>query len=80
MIKLKKNTLRIAVTVILLVITARVFRLTDSYYLSLARSLIYIGLCFAWGVSVNGRIIQPYARRCMTVISALMFFWFFVRT
>ena len=80
MIKLKKNTLLIAVTVILLVITAYVLRLTDGLYFGLARSLIFLGLCFAWGVSVNGRIIQPYARRCMTVISALMFFWFFVRT
>ena len=80
MIKPKKNTLRIAVTVTLLVITAYLFRLIDGFYFGLARSLIYLGLCFAWGISVNGRIIQPYARRCMTAISALMFFWFLVRT
>lgn len=80
MIKLSKKTLRIAVTVILLVITAYLFRMIDGFYFGLARSLIYLGVCFAWGVSVNGRIIQPYARRCMTAISALMFFWFLVRT
>ncbi|MGN1478676.1 MAG: histidine kinase N-terminal 7TM domain-containing protein [Acutalibacteraceae bacterium] len=80
MIKLKKNTLRIAVTVTLLVLTAYVFRLIGGFHFGLARSLIYIGLGCAWGVSVNSRIIQSSVRRCMTAIALLMVFWFTART
>ena len=44
------------------------------------RSVIYIVLFAAWGVSVRGRIIQPQVRRYFTAISALMVFWVSVRT
>lgn len=44
------------------------------------RSVIYIGLFTAWGISVRGRIIQPQVRRYLTSISGLMVFWVTART
>ena len=44
------------------------------------RSVIYIVLFAAWGISVRGRIIQAQARRYLTAISALMVFWMTART
>ncbi|MGM9638106.1 MAG: histidine kinase N-terminal 7TM domain-containing protein [Butyricicoccaceae bacterium] len=47
---------------------------------SFFRSVIYIVLFTAWGISVRGRIIQPQVRRCLTAVSALMAFWVTART
>lgn len=44
------------------------------------RSVIYIGLFAAWGISVRGRVIQPQVRRYLTAISVLMVFWVTART
>lgn len=44
------------------------------------RSVIYIVLFTAWGISVRGRIIQSQVRRYLTAISALMVFWVTART
>ena len=44
------------------------------------RSVIYIVLFTAWGISVCGRIIQAQVRRYLTAISALMVFWMTART
>ena len=58
------------------------FRVDDplDWFCSFIRSVIYIGLFTAWGVSVRGRIIQPQVRRYLTAISALMVFWMAVRS
>ena len=47
---------------------------------SFLRSVIYIGLFTAWGVSIRNRIIQPQVRRYLTAVSTLMVFWVTVRT
>lgn len=44
------------------------------------RSVIYIGLFAAWGISIGRRIIQPQVRRYLTSISGLMVFWVTART
>lgn len=44
------------------------------------RPAIYISLLVAWGYSIHRRIIQPYLRRCLMGIVALMVFWMVVRT
>ena len=44
------------------------------------RSVIYIVLFTAWGISVHGRIIQSQVRRYLTAISVLMVFWMTART
>ena len=58
------------------------FRVDDplDWFCSFIRSVIYIVLFTAWGVSVRGRIIQPQVRRYLTAISALMVFWMAVRS
>lgn len=48
--------------------------------MGIVRSILYIGLFVAWGVSVRQRIIGIQARRYLTIISALMVFWFVVRS
>ena len=45
-----------------------------NWLFSFFRSVIYIVLFTAWGISVCRRIIQPQARRYLTAISALMVF------
>ncbi|MGM9606364.1 MAG: histidine kinase N-terminal 7TM domain-containing protein [Oscillospiraceae bacterium] len=47
---------------------------------SFLRSVIYIVLFAAWGISIRRRIIQPQVRRYLTAVSALMVFWVTVRT
>ena len=44
------------------------------------RSVIYIVLFTAWGISVHRRIIQSQVRRYLTAISVLMVFWVTART
>ena len=46
----------------------------------LLRSILYIGLYIAWGISVHVRIIQPQTRRYLIAVSMLMVFWFSIRT
>lgn len=43
------------------------------------QSVLYIGLCIAWGVSVNRRVMQVQVRRQLTVIAGLMVFWLAAR-
>ena len=51
-----------------------------NWLFSFFRSVIYIMLFAAWGISVCRRIIQPQVRRYLTAISALMVFWVTPRT
>ena len=44
------------------------------------RSLIYISLFTMWGLSLRERIIQPQAKRYLSVIAALMVLWLLLRT
>lgn len=87
MILSKKATIRTAVVVALLIITAVLCRFLarlecckDWYVIGFIRSGIYIGLFTAWGISIRKRIIQKQIQRYLIGISALMVFWIFVRT
>ncbi|MGN1340721.1 MAG: histidine kinase N-terminal 7TM domain-containing protein [Oscillospiraceae bacterium] len=51
-----------------------------SWFCSLFRSVIYIGLFAVWGFYVRRRIIQPQVRSYLTAISVLMVFWVTTRT
>lgn len=72
---------------VLAVITAAVlrqigFRVEDplDWICSFLRSVTYMGLFSAWGISVRRRIIQPQVRRHLTAVSVLIVFWVTVRT
>lgn len=51
-----------------------------SGYFNLLRSMIYIGLFIAWGLSIRKRVLQPQVKGYLTAIAALMIFWMSVRT
>ena len=51
-----------------------------NWLFSFFRSVIYIMLFAAWGISVCRRIIQRQVRRYLTAIAALMVFWVTART
>lgn len=44
------------------------------------RNLIFMGLAFAWGCSIQKRIMQKSVRRYLTLIAALLLFWLAERT
>ena len=46
----------------------------------LLRSVIYIALLIAWGISLGARIIQTQVRRYLLMIVALMMLWLIFRT
>lgn len=67
---------------ILCAILARVFSKLGYAHvtLGLIRTMIYIGLYTAWGISIRKRVVQAQVRHFLTAVSALMVFWFAVRT
>lgn len=78
--ELKKDI--VVVLTVLCAILARVFgKLGYAYVtLGLIRTMIYIGLYAAWGISIRKRVVQAQVRRYLTAVSALMIFWFALRT
>lgn len=67
---------------ILCAILARVFGKLGyaTVTLGLIRTVIYIGLYTAWGISIRKRVVQAQVRRYLTAVSVLMVFWFAIRT
>ena len=83
--KPSKASARTAVLVaatILCAIFARVFSKLGYAVvpLGLTRTMLYIGLYTAWGISIRKRVVQAQVRRYLTIVSVLMVFWFAVRT
>ena len=83
--KANKASVRTSVTVaaaVLCAVLARVFSKLGYAVvpLGLIRTMIYIGLYTAWGISIQKRVVQAQVRRYLTAVSALMVFWFAVRT
>lgn len=81
----KKNTIITSGIAVLAVILAYCFRIVGrgSFYpmlFSYLRSLIYIGLFAAWGLSVRQRIVQKQVCRFMTVTAVLLIIWMVVRS
>lgn len=80
MTKLKKAELGKWI-VILLVIIAFIGRFIGrTILMGLIRSVIYIALMIAWGISVRLRVMQVQARRYMTAASMLSVLWMVLRT
>ncbi len=48
--------------------------------LGIVRSLLYLGLFTAWGVSLRRRVMQPQTRRFLLSIAGLIVFWLLDRT
>lgn len=82
---MNKQDKRIAMIVAILIFIAVACRSWDMFanfglQAGWLRSAIYIGLFFAWGVSVRNRIIQKQPRGYLSIIAGLMVFWIFIRT
>lgn len=89
MTKQAKDIIRIAVSVLLLIITAVLLRnlhfflpVTDtaSFVVGLLQSGIYLCMFTVWGFSFRRRIIQTQVKNYLAAISALMVFWLIIRT
>ncbi len=81
---LKKNN-NTGIIVTLLIVCAIVFRILGKLNIcpvtfGLIRTMIYIGLYMAWGVSVRKRVVQAQVRSYLTAVSVLTVFWFVVRS
>lgn len=81
---LKKNN-KTGVIITLLIVCAIVFRILGKLNIcpvtfGLIRTMIYIGLYMAWGVSVRKRVVQAQVRSYLTAVSVLTVFWFVVRS
>lgn len=81
----KRATISIGIVVGALILCAIIFRVlgkigTQGTLFGLARTVIYIGIYIAWGISVNRRIVQTPVRRCLLSVAGLMVFWFLVRS
>ncbi len=48
--------------------------------LGLLRSILYLGLFFAWGITLKCRIVHKMVRRYLIGIDGLILFWLIVRT
>lgn len=82
---LRKRKYGVVLLVAVLMICAVCARVAARYgyyaeVLSIVRTLIYIGLLAAWGISVQTRIIQTQVRRYLLVIAGLMLLWLTLRT
>ena len=49
-------------------------------FFQLTRAYLYITLYCVWGISLQRRIVNRTARRCLCGIASLMVFWFVIRT
>ena len=49
-------------------------------FFQLTRAYLYITLYCVWGISLQRRIVNKTARRCLCGIASLMVFWFVIRT
>ena len=49
-------------------------------FFQLTRAYLYITLYCVWGISLQRRIVNRTARRCLCGIASLMIFWFVIRT
>ena len=48
--------------------------------LGIIRSLLYIGLFFAWGITLRKRVVQPNIQKQLLTIDVLIIFWLILRT
>lgn len=85
MAKPNKSTLQAGVLIAAVIVCAILARVFGNLgyapaILGLIRTMLYIGLYMAWGVSVRKRVVQAQVRKCLTAVSVLTVFWLTVRT
>lgn len=78
--KQKKIIFLVLCTIFAAILCRNVGRELPGRALGLLRSLLYVGLFTAWGISLRRRVMQPQARQFLTSIAGLVVFWLMVRT
>lgn len=84
--KKKKQTIIIVVGLIICAVLCRMITKFDlvtgslNSFFSILRSLIYIGIVIAWGLSICHRILNGCVRHYLLEIDALLLFWMGIRT
>ncbi|MGN1481925.1 histidine kinase N-terminal 7TM domain-containing protein [Porcipelethomonas sp.] len=79
----KAAAANVIITILILIAwLCRIPGLSGSYsnVMGLFRSLIYIGIYIAWGVSVKNRVMQKQVCKYLIAIASLMILWFLIRT
>ena len=85
MAKSNKSTMRTSILTAAVIVCAVLARVLGKLgyapvTFGLIRTMLYIGLYMAWGVSVRKRVVRAQVRRYLTAVSVLMVFWFVVRS
>ena len=78
--KAKQPFITVCIFIIIAALCRNIGREIPGRFLSLLRSLIYVGLFSYWFISVRRRVMQAAARRLLSSIAALMLFWITERT
>ena len=71
---------RIALLILAAVLCRNIGREIPGCSLGIVRSLLYLGLFAAWGISLRRRVMQPQTRHFLTSIAGLIVFWLLDRT
>lgn len=76
----KVIALRVILVILAAVLCRNIGRELPGRALGIVRSLLYLGLFAAWGISLRRRVMQPQARHFLTSIAGLIVFWLLDRT
>ena len=76
----KVIALRVILVILAAVLCRNIGRELPGRTLGIVRSLLYLGLFAAWGISLRRRVMQPQARHFLTSIAGLIVFWLLDRT
>lgn len=85
-VKKKKQISIIIIGLILCAVLCRMITKFDivtgplNSFFSIVRSLIYIGIVIAWGISIRKRILNSSVRYYLLMIDVLLLFWVIIRT
>ena len=76
----KKLIVYVALVILAAILCRNIGREIPGRALGIVRSLLYLGLFTAWGISLRRRVIQPQTRHFLTSIAGLISFWLLDRT
>ena len=76
----KATALCVLLVILAAVLCRNIGRDIPGRALGIVRSLLYLGLFAAWGISLRRRVMQPQARHFLTSIAGLIVFWLLDRT
>lgn len=79
-IKQKKIIFLVLCTIFAAILCRNIGREIPGRALGIVRSLLYLGLFTAWGISLRRRVMQPQAKHFLTSIAGLIVFWLLDRT